>query len=257
MDAVSEVLSIRARELGGLERMMGASVVAHVALVALVALAPGSWLAAPVKKEQAAMVIDLGGAEGPVTGRAQLGARPIQTEQIEARKTIEAVRPPAARTPEMIEPKTTAPKKSEAKVDTTTKDARSKTPTKGAEVRSGNAVAETNARGQGFGLSGGGFGSGSRLNVANFCCPEYLATMQDLIKRNWDSRQQTVVSVGVRFTIQRDGRLTDIAVDRPSGYPALDYMATRALFITKQLPPLPQAFTEPSLTVFLVFDYQR
>jgi TonB family protein len=257
VDVVSQVLSVRARELGGLERMMGASVVAHIGFVAALALAPGSWLAAPIKTEQPAMVIDLGGAEGPVTGRAQLSARPIQTEQLEARKTIEAVRPPAARAPEMTEPRASAPKKSETKVDTTTKDARSKTPTKGAEIRSGTAVAETNSRGQGFGLSGGGFGSGSRLNVANFCCPEYLGTMQDLIKRNWDSRQQAVGTVGVKFTVQRDGQLTDISVDRPSGYPALDYMATRALFITKQLPPLPQAFTEPSLTVFLVFEYRR
>jgi hypothetical protein len=46
-------------------------------------------------------------------------------------------------------------------------------------------------------------------------------------------------------------------VARPSGYAALDFMAQRALLNTRQLPPLPAAFTEPSLTVHLVFEYQR
>ena len=36
----------------------------------------------------------------------------------------------------------------------------------------------------GSGLPGGQFDS------ANFCCPEYLATMYQLINRNWSSKQQ-------------------------------------------------------------------
>ena len=55
-------------------------------------------------------------------------------------------------------------------------EARGRTPTKGARAeRSGSAIAETGARGQGFGLStGGGAGSGSTLDVGDFCCPDYL-----------------------------------------------------------------------------------
>ncbi len=34
-------------------------------------------------------------------------------------------------------------------------------------------------------------------------------------------------------------------------------MASRAMLLTRKLPPLPAAFTEPSLTVHLVFEYQR
>ena len=76
----------------------------------------------------------------------------------EAKKAIEPVRPPAARAPEMIEPIKNAPKKSEAKVDDRRRIRRSRTPTKGEEVQKGSAVAETGARGQGFGLSTGGGG---------------------------------------------------------------------------------------------------
>ena len=54
-------------------------------------------------------------------------------------------------------------------------EARGRTPTRGAETRAGSAVAETGARGQGFGLStAAASGSGSRLDVGDFCCPDYL-----------------------------------------------------------------------------------
>ena len=46
----------------------------------------------------------------------------------------------------------------------------------GAEARPGSAVAETGARGQGFGLSTGG-GAGIRVDArrrGDFCCPDYL-----------------------------------------------------------------------------------
>ena len=38
----------------------------------------------------------------------------------------------------------------------------------------------------------------------------------------------------VVFRIQRDGRLTDIELERSSGYPALDLTAQRALFLTQR-----------------------
>jgi TonB family protein len=238
--------------------MVGASVIAHVGLVAFFALAPSGWLGGkPVAPEEAIMTISLGGPEGPRTSMTMMSARPIQTETVEARKAIEPVRPPAARAPAMIEPKKAAPKKTETKTETAAKDPRGRTPTKGAEVRPGTAVAETGARGQGFGLSQGGFGSGSYLDVADFCCPEYLATMLNLIHRNWDERQQAAGTTVMKFTIGRSGELTNITVEKSSGYAALDFMSERALRITRQLPPLPAAFPEPSLTVYLFFEYNR
>jgi TonB family protein len=258
MDAVSEVLIDRGRELGGLERMIGASLIVHVVLVALFVFAPpGWWGARDTGPPEHVMTISLGGPEGPRTSMTTIAGRPVQTQSIEPLKAIEPVRPPAARAPEMIEPTKTAPKKNETKTETAAKDPRGRTPTKGAEVRSGSAVAETGARGQGFGLSQGGFGAGSYLDTANFCCPEYLSQMLALVKRNWDQNQQVPGSTFVKFTVQRSGELTAIAVERSSGYPALDFMAERALRITRQIPPLPDAFTEPSLTVHLEFAYGR
>jgi TonB family protein len=258
MDVVSEVIVDRSRELEGIERMVGASVIAHVALVAFVALAPATWFGGrPLTPEENVMIISLGGPEGPRTGMTTMSARPVQTESVEPRKAIEPIRPPAAQEPEMIEPKKVAPKKTETKTQAAAKDPRGRTPTKGAEVRQGTAVAETNARGMGFGLSQGGFGSGSYLEVSNFCCPEYLSTMLSLIRRNWDERQQAAGTTVMRFVIQRDGTITDVTVKQSSGYPALDFMAERSLRITRQVPPLPAGYTGQNLPVNLIYEYNK
>ena len=158
----------------------------------------------------------------------------------------------------MIEPKKTAPKKAEAKVTDTAKTPTSRTPIKGEELRKGSAVsAAASARGQGFGLSSGGGGTGSYLDTANFCCPEYIALMLEQIRSNWDSRQQAQGTALVKYTIQRDGTITSVVLEKSSGYQALDFLSTRSLQLTRKLAPLPDAFTEPSLTVHLTFEYIR
>ncbi len=58
----------------------------------------------------------------------------------------------------------------------------------------------------------------------------------------------------MKFTIQRDGRLTNIELEKTSGYFALDQSAQRSLLLTRQLPALPGAFSEPTLTVHLNFQ---
>ena len=254
MDAVSEVLVSRAAKQDGLNSMVGASALAHLVLLAAVAFVPSAWFA--VRQEpEVVMQISLGGPVGPRDGGlATLGGRPIQ-QVTEIKKAIEPVRPPAAKTPEMIEPTKAPPKKTPTN-PMDAKDPRSSKPTKGAEVQKGSTVAETGGKGMGFGLSSGGGGAGGYLDVANFCCPAYLATMRDMITRNWDSKQGTTAVAQVRFVIQKDGRIVDVLVEKSSGRQDLDYLASRALQLAK-LPPLPAEYPEPALTVHLFFEYMR
>lgn len=257
MDAVSAVLVTRARVDEGLASMVGASAVVHLALMAVVALVPAAFWGVAQTEPEVVMQVSLGGPIGPRDGGlATLGGRPIQqVRPVEAKPAVEAVRPPAARTPEMVEPTKAPPRKTTPnKADA--KDPRSRTPTMGEEVRAGSTVADTGGKGQGFGLSAGGGGTGGYLDIANFCCPEYLATMTDLIYRNWSSKQGAAGTTQLRFLIERDGRIAGVLVERSSGVQALDYMASRALQLTR-LPPLPAAYTEPALTVHLIFEYSR
>jgi protein TonB len=191
-----------------------------------------------------------------------MGGRPVQATEPPPLKA-EPIRAPAAKVPEMTTPRVIAkpvvtPKPAPPPVESAPAEAHGKTPVRGEQVHAGSAVAETVARGQGFGLaSGGGAGSGSTLDVADFCCPDYLILMIDRIRSNWSQQVEVPGIVIVKFTIQRDGSLTDTIVESSSGYSSLDLNARRAVQVTRQLPPLPAAFPNPTLTVHLNFQYQR
>lgn len=261
---VTDVLRDRMREPRGLQAMATVSATAHAALLAAIMLAPGALFQNTTRQARAVMTISLGGgAGGPESGGlTSIGGRAVQAEASpDAVKRPEGVRPPAARTPEMTLPKPGAKPVRTAPGPVVTDapdDARGRTPTRGEETRPGSAVAETGARGQGFGLStGGGPGSGSRLDVADFCCPEYLVLMVEKIRANWNARAGTAGDIVVRFTIDRDGRIGNVAQETTSGNPVLDLNAMRAIVATRQLLPLPAGFPNPTLTVHLNFQYTR
>lgn len=256
MDAVSEILVARRSAGDGLGSMLGASVFGHLLLLIVFVFAPAAWFGAERKPPEVVMEVSLGGPVGEdKAGLNTLGARAIQ-QLSETSPAVEPVRPPAARTPEMIEPTKAPPKKATPnKVDA--KDPRSSRATKGAEVRKGSAVAETNARGQGFGLSSGGGGAGGYAEATNFCCPEYLASAFASIKANWNNRQNANGLTQMRFVIQRDGRIVDVTVEKSSGVQTLDYYAQRALLLTQKVAPLPQAYPDAALVVHLQFEYTR
>ncbi len=243
----------------GLQRMVAISILVHAAAVAILIVAPGGSRVQPAKP--AVMTISLGGGvPGPANGGlTNISGRAIQTPTTEMLKRPDQQAAPAAKTPEMTIPQPAA--KPIVKPATPVKEgpdnARGRTPTKGAETAAGSAVAETGVRGQGFGLStGGGAGSGSRLDVADFCCPDYVLLMVERIRANWRSQVDATGETMVYFVIQRDGRITNIATERSSGYGVLDNNATRAVALTRQLPELPSAFPSQTLPVHLNFQYQ-
>ena len=100
-------------------------------------------------------------------------------------------------------------------------------------------------------------GAGATLDVADFCCPDYLVLMRDRLNAAWNQRQGVSGRVVVRFTIERNGRLTNSSVEKSSGNPALDLAALSAVVTTRQIPPLPAAFSNASLGVHVTFEYSR
>jgi TonB family protein len=258
---VTDVLRDRMQPPAGFQRMITLSIGLHVAAVAAVLVAPSGMFQRASDAPRQVMTISLGGGgEGPRSGgMTTMGGRPVQVQTPPEELKREAVRPPAAKTPEMVLP-TKAPAKS-AKAAPDVKqapdEARGRTPTKGAQVAAGTAIAETGVRGQGFGLStGGGPGSGSTLDVADFCCPDYIVTMLERIRASWQQQQGSSGIVVVHFLIQRDGRLTNYEVVQSSGSSVLDLAALRAVAQTRQIPPLPAQFPNPTLGLRLYFEYK-
>jgi protein TonB len=241
----------------GFKRMVGVSLLAHVALIVAVALSPSSWRTREAD-DRNVMTISLGGAPGPraggltsMSGRAVQQAVPPKPDDPPVRTA-----PPAARTPEMTVPSQAAPKQAPPPPTRpeTTADGRARVPSTGARVSEGQAKADTGVVSDSIGLSTGGGGTGGQINLGNFCCPAYVAEMLQIIHRNWRQQQGARGTTIMKFVIDRQGMLSGVAVSRPSGNFLLDQAATRALTLTK-LPPLPREYTNPTLTVNLEFNF--
>jgi hypothetical protein len=252
MSEVTDIIVARAQQPEAISKMIAWSVAAHIALIAVFVFAPGIRVE---ETPRMVMSISLGGAPGPDTGgMTQMGGKAVQAPrpQDPVRRAESAPAPtrPAMTLPDPKARTKTVPKPQQAPTDST-----SRTLSTGERPSEGSSRAETGAKGQGFGLSSGGGGDGMRLDV-NFCCPEYLAEMKRVITSNWQQNQGAVGSTWMVFTIQRDGTLVAPAIERSSGFAVLDNASQLALLRTK-LTPLPGAFTNPTLTVHLRFDYQR
>jgi outer membrane biosynthesis protein TonB len=251
---VTDIVAARGRSVDRFGATLPWSIGAHVVLVLLVVLAPADWRGQAAEAPRAVMNISLGGAPGPSNG----GMTPIAGRVVQAPEPEEppqrADRPPAQIEPEMGLPSQRAER---VEVERTNDEARGRTPTTGPEPQEGPSAVDTGARGQGFGLTtGGGGGTGAFVDVSNFCCPEYLELMVQLIQRNWDANQGIAARTQMVVTIERNGRISFSQVEQPSGYLLLDMAATRAVGLT-QLPPLPARYAGTDLTVHFVFEYQR
>jgi TonB family protein len=99
--------------------------------------------------------------------------------------------------------------------------------------------------------------SGLQIDATNFCCPDYLVRMTDHIRVNWVRQSEADGRNVVKFTIQRDGHIAEVVLEKASGFQRLDELSQQAVRSTKSLDPLPPAFPNPTLTVHLNFEYQR
>ncbi len=262
MESTTDILRERAKREDDLARTLGISLGGHAVVIALIVFFPTGFLDASGAEElDEVMTISLGGPSGPSQGgQTAMAARPVQEViPLEEADQDQWIQPPTPTPPEMTLPEPEAPRRPEREIPqkTAPEESRGRTPTRGPELREGNALAETGATGGGLGLSAGGLGGSGTLDVSDFCCPEYLGTMMDLIRRNWNHRQGYTGDVIMKFTIERDGSLTGIERESSSGYVSLDLSAERALRLIDRLPPLPSRFPENDLTVHLNFQYQR
>ncbi|MEO7190793.1 MAG: TonB family protein [Vicinamibacterales bacterium] len=231
------------------------SVIVHLLLAGSIIVIPRDWYTRK-KATPNIMTISLGGSAGPVTtGTTAAGGR-----------TVEKVAPPDKR-PEPIRPvpkqePAATPVKSTARPDTSKEVAAIKPappptrpPTTGARVVAGSTPVDTGARGQSVGLTTtGGGGSGGEADLMNFCCPEYVQHLLSEIESRWVKNQPEHGNTLLKFTIHRDGTITDISVERGSGSGVLDRIAKNAL-TDARLMRLPREYTKETLTIHLTFPY--
>lgn len=253
-ESATDVIVARSKDVDRLSTMLAWSVGAHIVIATAALLLPSGTSSAPPTD---VMVISLGGAPGPKTqGLTQMGARAVQAPE-PAQNTKRAETAPAPVQPKMTLPDPKAKVQPRARPENAPREATAKAPSTGAQPQEGTTRAETRVRGQGFGLStGGGGGGGVTVEATNFCCPDYIITMKQLVETNWNQKQDVVGLTTMKFTIRRDGTIDDIQLEKSSGFVALDNEANRALRLTR-LPSLPRQYPNPTLVVHLEFEYVR
>ena len=255
---VDDVIAMRgAMDPEGLRRMISISFALHIGLVVALAVAPREWFAPPEKR---VMTISLSGSLGErTTGINPVGGKTVEQvaptpRRPEPARPVETAKPDTMRVPAKTPVKPPPPTKP---VDVTPTPTRP--PLTGKEVTKGSAQADTGAKGQGSGLTFGGGAAGGavgQLEVANFCCPEFLDAMLRQIRDGWSNSQPNRGATVMKFTILRDGTITDVIVEKPSGYPLLD-IASKAAIPAKLRLGLPKQYPENQLVVHLTFPYEK
>jgi TonB family protein len=90
---------------------------------------------------------------------------------------------------------------------------------------------------------------------------DYAESMVNRIRVNWYANMPTLIRMGVkglvtiRFTIHRDGTMTDITTLSPSGVPPYDFAARKALELSSPLNALPRDFPNETERVTCQFYY--
>lgn len=242
-------------------KYFGMAIAAHIAAVIAVAVMPSEWLGQHHEAETNVMYISLAGSDGQETsGLREIAARPVQQatpEPVRPQHQAPAETPPVMAIPDPAAPRVkTPPKPAPQTPIKTSEPSNSRTPIRGAETREGQARIDTGATTGADGLSLGSSGTGGETNLSNFCCPGYIKSMSAAIRRTWKQNQGVAGANTVRFTIERDGRVTDVQLVDASGIYALD-RESQAAMLNAKMPPLPAEFTEPRLIVRLIFEYKR
>ncbi|HYC61085.1 MAG TPA: energy transducer TonB [Thermoanaerobaculia bacterium] len=89
----------------------------------------------------------------------------------------------------------------------------------------------------------------------------YAQSMVSRIRVNWYANMPQLIRTGIggvvtiRFTIQRDGRITEVMIMKTSGHPPYDFAARKAIELSSPLQPLPADFPNANERVTAVFYY--
>lgn len=92
---------------------------------------------------------------------------------------------------------------------------------------------------------------------------EYAQSMVSKIRVNWYANMPQLIRSGmqgvvtIRFTIHRDGRITDIEILNTSTHPPYDFAARKAIELSSPLNPLPKDFPNPTERVTAMFFYNK
>jgi protein TonB len=114
--------------------------------------------------------------------------------------------------------------------------------------------------GEGPGGLGGGYGD--PFGTSAFPYTYYLQIIINRVSSNWFTAINNLDYSGeyqsvIYFKIQKNGQISDLKIEQPSGLPALDLTARRAVELASPFPPLPGVFESDFLVIHLIFERSK
>ncbi len=243
-DAVSTLLDRRRAGPGrrSLGTATGLAICLHALMVATAILAPRLFGRPPEPPRYVAVQIVPAARLGVETPKP---APPPPRAETRKPEPVPEAAPPPAETPRLPEEKP--------------RPAPAPRPARPAEPEPADSPAASGAESTVQGTpTGAASGLALGAAVAGFDNPDftygyYVDQMLALISRNWVRPPVgSGVEATLHFTIQRDGRISDLRVSQSSGINSFDLAALRAVQSASPLPPLPSAFRESTLGVNLI-----
>jgi TonB family protein len=103
--------------------------------------------------------------------------------------------------------------------------------------------------------AGGEGGTPLITDSANFPYPWYITQVREALWNSWTSRMPSAGSLRctVRFSINREGDIKSVSVEKSSGNRLFDNAAESAAQAAAPFEPLPEDFFEDRLTVHVEF----
>ncbi len=149
------------------------------------------------------------------------------------------------------------------------KTAIQKQPTGAREAEAGPAKGKSTGPGSGVSL-GGGLGTGSdtgsayssQIGLSNFPFTYYLQIIIDRASSNWftslvDPGISGNFQATVHFKIYKNGQISELKIQESSGIKSLDLSALRAIQTSAPFPPLPGAYEDEYLGIYLIFEHSK
>lgn len=137
-------------------------------------------------------------------------------------------------------------------------------------VREVGKIASLGGGGDGFdlgSLDGGEKGTAEAgplsFETAWYDWGEYAQSMVSRIRVNWYANMPQIIRTGmqgvvtIRFTIHRNGRISDVTILKTSGVPPYDFAARKAIELSSPLNALPKDFPNATERVTAMFYYNK
>lgn len=117
----------------------------------------------------------------------------------------------------------------------------------------------------GSGLGGGqdtGSAYSSQIGLSNFPFTYYLQIIIDRVSNNWFTSLVDPGITGsfqstVHFRIYKNGQISEPKIEESSGIRSLDLSALRAIQTSAPFPPLPRAYEDEYLGIYLIFEHSK